>query len=77
MKEFIGVVLVTAGIVFGFYVGIWVCFIGGIIALIEAFKADPIIAMDIAISVARIWFSSLVGWFAAAIFFYPGLKFLE
>ena len=76
-KFFAGGFLVRAGAIFGLYVGIWICFIGGIAAFIEAIQVDTVIPMDIAISIGRVWFSTLIGWFSAVILIYPGLKLMK
>jgi len=38
--------------------------IGGIIQTIEGVKADPINAFDVATGLARVIFSSFIGWFS-------------
>ena len=62
MKNLLGVLLILLGIVLGIYLGLWVCFIGGIVQLIEAIKIAPVNAMGIALGIARIVSSSVVGW---------------
>ena len=76
-KALSGFLLVCTGAFVGLYVGIWICFIGGIAAFIEAVTADPIPALDVAIAFGRFWFSALIGWAAAALFIVPGLKLLK
>ncbi len=41
MEAILGIVLMVAGIVFGVYVGLWVCFVGGIIQIVHAVQATP------------------------------------
>jgi hypothetical protein len=62
MKDVIGVIIIVLGIILGLYVGVWFCLIGGIVQTIEAVRANPISSMDVAIGIARIFFSGLAGW---------------
>ena len=61
MKTIIGVVLFIFGIALGLYFGVWWGFIGGIVQVVEAFKAPDISAMQVAIGLLRWWASSLIG----------------
>ena len=76
MKSIFGVLLVLAGLVLGFYIGGWVMFVGGIIQVIQS-VTPVIIAEGIAIGLARIFFSSLVGWIAGALLVVPGMVLLD
>ena len=77
MNTLLGILFILAGIGLGAYVGIWLMFIGGIVGVIAACRATTIVPMDIAINVAKILFSGLVGqlvfWFCTLI----GKAFLE
>ncbi len=66
MKALIGLILVLIGIIVGLYVGIYICFIGGIIQLIQS-VTPVIIAKGIAWGLAKIFCASLVGWLCAII----------
>ena len=72
MKQAVGFLLILIGILLGFYVGIWLCFIGGIIQVIEAIRAENLIAMDVAFGVARIFFAGLCGTISGYCFVLPG-----
>lgn len=48
MKRIIGTVLILAGLTVGAYVGLYLCFVGGIVQIVEAVKAPDIPAMSIA-----------------------------
>jgi len=72
MRNIIALLLIIGGIILSLYVGIWVCFIGGITALISEIRAEHLEAMDVAFSIARIAFSGGIGSLAGAIFI-PGL----
>tara|TARA_Y100000310_G_scaffold329890_1_gene400538 strand:- start:516 stop:761 length:246 start_codon:yes stop_codon:yes gene_type:complete len=68
LREVVGIVFIIVGVVLGLYVGIWVCFIGGIIDLMEVVQQeDQITASTIAIGVLKIMFASFCGSIAAAI----------
>lgn len=73
MKTFIGFAMVVAGILLGAYVGVWVCFIGGICDVIEQVRSEHIEALGVAIGVAKVVFSGLVGQVSAIVLVVPGL----
>jgi hypothetical protein len=77
MSKIIGLILIVIGVCVGLYVGLYVCFIGGIAGLIDQIKADETSSMDIAISVCKILFSSLLGWCSALTGILPGLFLLH
>ena len=59
--KFIGILVILAGVLLGLYVGLWVCFIGGIIAVVEAFKHTPVESLDVALGIVRVVGSSFCG----------------
>lgn len=61
MKTVAGIVLIILGIVLGVYLGVWVFFIGGIVDVVNAFKADSFPALAFAIGVAKILLAQAVG----------------
>lgn len=76
MKQLIGLLLIIAGIFLGLYVGIGVCFVGGIIQLIQA--CWPIFnASGIAWGLAKILCSSLFGGLSFVGLAVPGAVMLE
>ena len=54
-------------IVAGLYVGGYLCFICGIVQVIEAVKADPVHTWGVAWGIGRIMVAGLVGWLSAFI----------
>jgi len=72
-KLILGIFLIIAGVFLGLYVGIWVCFIGGIVQIIEQIRAEHLVAMKVAIGLAKIVCAGLLGWLSALIFVVPGL----
>jgi len=77
MKAIIGILMILSGIVLGFYVGIWLCFVGGIIDVIAAVQAEQLVAMDVAIGIAKFMFAGLAGWLSALFLIIPGMAFLD
>ena len=72
MKIIIGLILIVGGIVFGLWAGVWWAFIGGIVNVIEAVRAPDLVAMNVAIGVAKMIFTPLIFWVAAATLMLPG-----
>ena len=67
MRILIGILVIAAGIVLGLYLGLWLCFIGGIVQIVEACKADPVSAFGIAFGIVRILAASFVGWLTVVV----------
>jgi hypothetical protein len=76
-KLIIGVLLILSGIALGAYVGIWLCFIGGIIDVIEQVRAVDLSASTVAIGVAKVLFSGFAGWLSAVVLVLPGAAFIN
>ncbi|AEO93831.1 gp586 [Bacillus phage G] len=72
MKSIIGIILILMGIVLGAYVGIWICFVGGIIDIIDTAKAGLFETKVIAWGVAKIVFASTIGALAGYVLIIPG-----
>ncbi len=58
----IGILICLASIVGGLYVGLWLCFIGGIVDVVNGVKGTPVEAMTIAIGFGKIVMASFAGW---------------
>jgi hypothetical protein len=67
MKVIAGLLCVLAGLVLGVYVGLWLCFIGGIVDIINAVKATEIVATAIAFGIVKVVFAGLFGWLAGVV----------
>jgi hypothetical protein len=67
----IGIILFVLSIIAGLYVGGWICFVGGIIDIIEGAKQTPIESIKIGLGALKFISASLVGWltFAVGVFF--------
>jgi uncharacterized membrane protein len=78
MKEVFSVALVIGGILLGLYVGVWVCFVGGIASLIEMIKSpENTSGLAVAIGLAKIFFSTLWGIISGAIPVFMGVSLLN
>jgi len=69
VKFVVGIVLILGGIALGLYLGLWVCFIGGIIQIVEQVKLigsspETIQGAAIVWGVVKIFFASVVGVFS-------------
>lgn len=72
-----GIAMMVVGVVAGIYFGLWWAFIGGIIDIVNALKADDIVAFDVAIGLAKIVFASVIGWASFALCFFVGKAFVD
>ena len=77
MSKAIGAILILAGIAGGLYLGIWVCFIGGIVDFINGLRSNPMDAMKIAIGLVKFFSASLVGWLSFLVCSAIGIALLE
>ena len=77
MRNALGITLMVAGVAIGLYVGLWLCFIGGIVQIIEAVKATPVEGLDIAIGIARIVMAGFAGVVTAVVAVFPGYAMLK
>lgn len=68
-----GGTMMLAGIFAGFYFGLYWAFIGGIVDVIDALRADTLQALSLAIGVAKIVFAGVIGWVSFAVLFLVGL----
>jgi len=76
-KDFVGFALCLAAIVVGLYMGIWWAFIGGIVDVINQIKAEEVSAIGVAVGIAKVFFSGLIGWLSFVLLFIPGQAMLK
>jgi len=69
--------MVIGGLILGAYVGILVCFIGGICDVITQIRAEEMQAMGVAIGIAKVVFASFAGWLSVVVLALPGLVLME
>ncbi len=77
MKLILGVLLIICGIGLGGYVGIWWCFIGGIIQVIEQIRAVELSAIVVAIEIFKIFVAGFCGIISAMVFVIPGITLIK
>lgn len=77
MRNFIGLTICLMSVLLGLYVGLWLCFVGGIVQFIEGIKANPVDALTIAIGTLRFVSSSFCGYLSFIVGFGIGRAFLE
>lgn len=65
----VGLIVMTLGVCFGLWVAIWWGWILGIVMVVEAVKANPVDAMDLAIGIVRVLFANVLGAIAGWIIF--------
>lgn len=61
IKKIIGGLLIVIGIGLGLYLGLWVCFIGGIMGIATAIDNHTVTVSIIAWNSIKILFSGLIG----------------
>ncbi|MDY6910758.1 MAG: hypothetical protein SVM79_00125 [Chloroflexota bacterium] len=61
MKTAIGLAFIVFGVVLGFYVGLRVCFIGGIVDVIQQIRAEELQALVVAWGIAKVVLASFFG----------------
>lgn len=76
-KQIFGLLMIVFGIIAGLYVGIWVCFIGGIVGVISEVRAEHLSAVNVAISVAKVVLAGLAGWISAMPLIIPGFGMIN
>lgn len=79
MKTLLGVLGVIAGIILGLYVGVWVCFIGGILGLLTSLIAlvgGQLLTGLIGWSIIKIIFAGIAGYLSAVVVILPSLALM-
>jgi len=61
VNQIIGTILMIAGIILGLYIGLYLCFIGGIMGLITEIRAEELNNIKIIINIAKIIFAGTLG----------------
>jgi hypothetical protein len=74
-KDFLctlGLLLMIVGVCFGVYVGVWLCFIGGIVQVITEIKAEEIVPLNIGFGIFRVVAAGFIGVMTAFFAVIPG-----
>jgi uncharacterized membrane protein len=77
MKKAIGCALVLAGLGVAVWAGVWWAFVGGVVQVVEAIKADPVSGVDIALGALRVLFAGAIGGATAIVAIFPGYAMLH
>lgn len=77
IRTVMGLILIVAGVLCGVYVGLWICFIGGIVQIIEQVRAPELSAMVVAIGVVKILFAGFIGFMSGLVAVIPGYALLS
>ena len=76
MQAVIGLALMAFSIFFGLFAGVWICFIGGIVDIIEQIKGPELSALVIAFGIFKVFFSGIIGWVSGIFMFGTGFTLL-
>lgn len=77
MRSVLGFLMIGVGVVCGVYVGVWWAFIGGIVDVIASIRAEELVAMNVAIGIAKSMFAGVIGFGSAVILVIPGVAMLK
>lgn len=77
MRSVLGFLMIVLSVVLGLYVGGWIFFIGGIVDVISAVKAEVTIPLDLALGIGKVVFSSLAGTASAVLLAAPGYAMMN
>lgn len=72
----LGGLMIMAGIALGFFVGLYLMFVGGIFSIIGGITADPVNASKIVWGAIRILFAGLAGSLSTFLLIIPGMALL-
>ncbi|QPK89890.1 hypothetical protein IEN91_05475 [Bacillus velezensis] len=77
MKTYLGILGVIFGLALGTYVGVWLCFVGGIMGLVSGlgilFTTGVVKTYLIGWSIVKIVFAGFLGYCSAIVFIIPSL----
>jgi hypothetical protein len=78
MKKMVfGTLLCIAGVAIGLYVGVWLMLIGGIVDVITEIRAVELSAMGVALGIAKVMLSSVVGTLSGLFLLAPGAALIK
>lgn len=77
MKSLVGLLMCIAGVCLGLYVGLYLCFVGGIIDLIHQVRSPDLSASAVAWDIVRIMFAGVAGWISAFVLLVPGTTLMK
>ena len=77
LRTIFGILLIIGGIALGIYVGLYLCFVGGIVQIVNAIKSSDVNGYAIAWGIVRIIFASVAGYICCYIPIIAGLALME
>ena len=81
MKNILGIGLIILGVILGLYVGVWLCFIGGIRDIVDVvnimIKNDFVDGLKLAIGIVKIIFAGVAGYLSALFCIILGRALME
>jgi hypothetical protein len=77
LMQWLGWLLVIAGVCLGAYTGIWWALVGGVVDLIEVIKAPVTTASAVGVGMLKIVASGLIGWATVMVAVIPGSYLLH
>ena len=77
MKVAFACVLILCGILIGLYVGFWLMFIGGVVDIVAAIRADELDVAKLGWGIGKCLFAQFVGAVSAMVFCVPGAAILQ
>lgn len=76
-KQIMGMIMIFIGIALGLYVGLWTCFIGGIVEIADVVRGISVASsLSIAWSVTKIFLAGFFGQISAMMLVFPGLSLM-
>ncbi len=76
-RHILGILLIICGIGIAGYIGIWWCFIGGIVQIIEQIRAPNLSAILVAIGVLKVFAAGFCGIVSGIILVIPGVSLIK
>jgi len=73
LRKILGISLIIAGIFLGLYLGVWVCFIGGIVGVVVQISASEINALLPAWNILKVVCAGTVGVLAGSAVVFIGV----
>lgn len=75
MKPIMGILMILAGVAFGIYVGFWICLVGGLVDMVDYFKAGEF--FGVLWGGLKFLLAGIAGWLSAGILILPGVALID
>ena len=77
MKQILGIFMCLAGVALGLYVGLWVMFVGGVIDIVTAVRAEVLPGDVLGWGIAKCISAQFVGGMSATMLILPGIAIIN